>query len=345
MAVKRTGILLAGTILVDNIKIIDHYPEIGTLSNISAVSQSVGGCVPNTAINIAKIDPKLQLYVAGRIGDDQDGRVVYWQLNNHYINMDELSVSPTAATSFSDAMSLRSGERTFFHYRGANSEFGPEHIEPEKWKCRIAHFGYILLLDRFDRPDKTYGTVLAKTLCKVQELGIKTSIDAVSDSSGNYRKTLVPALRYCNYVILNEIESCAAWALDPRTEDGRLNYENICTAMRNMVQEGVKDKVIVHAKEAAFICDAATGEITVLPSLKVPPEEIVGSTGAGDAFCAASLYGLYHGYDDRYLLEFASAAAVCNLSCDNAVDGMKKASEIVEVTKKYPRLDLESVVG
>ena len=345
MTVKRNGILLAGNVIADYIKTIDTYPTIGMLSNVTEVSRSVGGCVPNTAINLAKIDPTMPLFAAGRVGDDENGRFIIEQLNAYGISTEEISVSPTASTSFSDAMSLRSGERTFFHCRGANSEFGPEHITPENWTCRIAHFGYVLLLDRFDQAEETCGTVMAKTLQAVQALGIKTSLDAVSDSSGNFPKTLIPALRYCDYVILNEIESCSAWGLSPRTADGRLDEQNVRSAIRRMAEAGVKEKIIVHAKEAAFICNVADGQITVLPSLKVPAEEIVGSTGAGDAFCAASLYGLYHGYADRDLLEFASAAAVCNLTRDNAVDGMKPAAEVAEIAKTYPRLSLESVVG
>lgn len=346
MAAEKTGILLAGTMLTDNIKVIDSYPEMGLLSNIREVSQAVGGCVPNTVINLAKIDPKLPLYAAGRIGDDPNGRYLMCQLIYYGINYEEVSVSLTANTSFSDAMSLRSGERTFFHYRGANAEFGPEHIQPEKWNCRIAHFGYVLLLDRLDKADKQYGTVMARLLHRVQEQGIKTSIDAVSDCNGNYAKTLLPALAYSNYVIVNEIEGTAAWEdLPPRTEDGRLHRANICEAMRRMAECGVKDKIIIHAKEAAFVYDVPTARVTVLPSLCIPKEEIVGSTGAGDAFCAGSLYGLYNGYDDLKILEFASAAAACNLTCDNAVDGMKNADEVWTVAAKYPRLALEGVMG
>ena len=345
MAENKAGILIAGTMLTDNIKIIDRYPAIGMLSNIGELSMAVGGCVPNTVIDLAKIDPSLPLYAAGRIGDDASGRYLTEQLTRYGIGCDEVSVSNTANTSFSDAMSLRSGERTFFHYRGANAEFGPEHVTPENWTCRMAHFGYVLLLDRLDSADEPYGTVMARLLHRVQEQGIKTSIDAVSDSSGNFARVLTPALAYCHYVIVNEIEGCAAWGLSPRTDDGRLHGKNIGEAMRRMAACGVKEKVIIHAKEAGFLYDVATDTVTVLPSLSVPSSVIAGSTGAGDAFCAGSLYGLYNGYDDLKILEFASAAAVCNLTCDNAVDGMKNADEVWAVAAKYPRLALEGVMG
>ena len=101
-------------------------------------------------------------------------------------------------------------------------------------------------------------------------------------------------------------------------------------AMEKTMAEGVAEKVIVHAKEAG-LCLSRSGEFTVVPSLRIPVEEIRGSEGAGDAFCAGSLYGIYHGISDRELLEFASAAAACNLFAENAMDGMKNKEEIEQV--------------
>ena len=75
----------------------------------------------------------------------------------------------------------------------------------------------------------------------------------------------------------------------------------------------------------------------MVASLNIPPEEIKGSVGAGDAYCAACLYGLYKGYNDKKILEFASAAAACNLFAENSVDGMKSAAEIEKLPEKYGR--------
>ena len=45
--------------VTDIVKDIDRYPEIGTLSNISSVSRSVGGSVPNVGIDLSVIDPAI----------------------------------------------------------------------------------------------------------------------------------------------------------------------------------------------------------------------------------------------------------------------------------------------
>ena len=67
-------------------------------------------------------------------------------------------------------------------------------------------------------------------------------------------------------------------------------------------------------------------------------EDMKGSVGAGDAFCAGCLYALYHNYSQTQMLEFASAAAACSLLEANSIDGMKPRNEILALAEKYGRL-------
>ena len=62
---------------------------------------------------------------------------------------------------------------------------------------------------------------------------------------------------------------------------------------------------------------------------------------AGDAFCAGCLWSLWKHTSDREMLEFASAAAACNLFAENSTDGMRRAREIAELPKKYERKKLQ----
>ena len=336
---EEKGITIAGNIVMDIVKNIEIYPSIGMLSDMSDISQSVGGCAPNTSINLAKIDRRIPINVIGKVGTDENGRFIVSQLQKYGIGVGKISYTSQSPTSFTDVMSIPSGERTFFHKRGANAEFAPSDIDINSLNCDIFHIGYILLLDRFDAEDTRYGTAMARFLHDVQAKGIKTSVDVVSDSSGNFEKKVIPALKYCNYVIINEIECCGIWHLDARTPSGGVNKANIRLAMEKTLAAGVKDRVVVHCKEMSFAMDSK-GNFTEVPSLKVPKEDIKGTVGAGDAFCAGCLYSLYNGYNDRQMLEFASAAAACNLLEANAVDGMKERNEILRLAERYGRLPM-----
>jgi len=336
---ERSGITLAGNIIIDIVKTIDCFPNQGMLVNIRSISKAIGGCAPNCAIDLARIDPALPLSVVGRVGDDEYGRYAISQLQRYNIDTGKVKIIDTEPTSFTDVMNIPGGDRTFFHARGANAAFCPEDIDLSALSCSILHIGYILLLDTFDSPDPEYGTVMAKFLHQVQRSGIKTSVDVVSDSSGDFPKKIIPALKYCDYVIINEIECCSIWGLDPRREDGSLNIPVLKDAMERTLNCGVAEKVIVHSKEAGF-CLSKNGEWTLTPSLKIPADQIKGSVGAGDAFCAGCLYGIYHNYTDSEMLSFASAAAACNLFAENAVDGMRSHQEILQLMNQYPRREI-----
>ena len=170
MMSERHGIAIAGNMLTDRVKQIDSYPAPGMLSNILSTSIAVGGCVPNTGIDLARIDRQLPVSALGRLGDDEDGKYVLGEMIRNGIDTTGVMISRTALTGFSDVMSvIATGERTFFHHRGANAEFSPTDIDLSQLNCKMLHIGYILLLDRFDAPHTEHGTVMASFLRDAQE--------------------------------------------------------------------------------------------------------------------------------------------------------------------------------
>ncbi|MBQ3256314.1 MAG: helix-turn-helix domain-containing protein [Oscillospiraceae bacterium] len=334
----KQGIAIAGNIITDIVKNIDTYPKMGMLTYVTDTTYAVGGCVPNTAIDLAKIDQTIPIHALGKVGSDENGRFILAQLIKHGISVNGISFSSDNVTSFCDVVSVPAGERTFFHNKGANAEFSPADIDIGSLDCSMLHIGYLLLLDAFDKPHKEYGTVMASFLKDVQEAGIKTSIDVVSDSTVNYAEKIIPVLKYCNYAIMNEIECCVIWQCDAYDEQGNLNKETIKQCMKKMRDCGVKDKIIIHSKTYSFVLDVQSGEFTESPSLKIPQDCIKGSVGAGDAFCAGCLYALYNQFSDKELLDFASAAAACSLFATNSTDGMKSKMEIMQMLVKYGRM-------
>ena len=325
---NRNGIAVAGNVLTDEVKIIESFPERGMLVNITAMSRAVGGSVPNTLISLAKIDPTLPLSALGKRGDDEGGRYAQSELQRCGVDTSGILVDPTSPTGFSDVMTLRdTGERTFFHNRGANAKFVPEDVKLTTLGCRMLHVAYIHLLDGFDAPDPDYGTTLARFLKSAQEAGILTSIDVVSSLGEQFAERVIAALPYTDNAIMNEIEACGVTGLAPRDGSGKLILENIRTTMETLMGYGVSQRVIVHCPEAGF-CLAKDGTFTVVPSLKLPAGYIKGTVGAGDSFCAGCLYGIYNGFSDHDILEFASGAAACNLAGEDSVSGMRDAAYI-----------------
>lgn len=329
------GITIAGNILTDYVKTVSTYPRPGKLADIYEVQCAVGGCVPNTLIDLARMGTGIPLSAAGRIGDDENGRFALRAMQEAGVKTDHVSVSAQRQTSFSDAMSaVDTGERTFFHYRGANAEFSPADLPPQALNCDLLHIGYILLLDAFDAPDSEYGTVMARYLHDVQQQGILTSIDVVSGEAGLFQEKVIPALRYCDYAIMNEYEGGSVSGLDVRYPDGTLNQENVIKSLEFILSKGVKKRVVLHCPEGGFCLDAEKG-LFIEPSLKLSKDYIKGSVGAGDAFCAGCLYAIYQAKDPRWMLRYAAAAAAANLSAADSTSGMKSCGELQRMMDEW----------
>lgn len=339
--IKRNprGIAVAGSIVVDVLNVIEKYPKRGMLTNVLSSAMAVGGCVPNVLIDLAKLDRDMFLTAFGCIGNDEYGKYAVSQMKKYGIDTSRVEVSSNCGTSVDQVMTAISDrERTFFYSGGTNKEFCEKHINLDSLDCEIFHIGYLTALDELDKEDCEFGTRLARLLKEVQGRGIKTSIDVVSNESGRFAEVILPSLKYCDFVIVNEIECCKIAGVEAHFEDGSPNVENIERAMRKLMKCGNCEKIIVHFREGGMCLDRS-GELTAVPSLKLPKGYVKGSVGAGDAFAAASLYGLYRGFDDKKLLEFASAAAACNLSEEDSVSGMKSASEVLKMCEAFERRD------
>ncbi len=334
------GIVIAGNILVDIVNMIDKYPQKNMLANVLNSSRAVGGCVPNTIIDIAQIDFNINLTAIGKIGNDENGRYVLSQMKHYGIDVSRVIVEDGADTSCSNVMTeIKTGERTFFYTKGANKTFSINDIDLDSLDCKIFHIGYILLLDELDKEDKEYGTGMARLLDAVSKRGIKTSIDVVSEDSDRFVNKIVPALKYCDYVIINEIESSKVSGLPPRNDNGSICIENIKKTMELFFEYGVRDTVVVHCVEGGFML-RKDGSFYKSGSLILPEDYIKGSVGAGDAYAAACLYGFYNEFEPEYMLDFAAAAAACNLSEADSISGMKNKTEIEKIMQKYKKREI-----
>ena len=319
----KSGIAVAGSILVDKINEISAYPKAGELTKIKSVQKSVGGCVPNVAIDLKRICPELTVKAVGKVGDDENGKYVTEVFQANGVESSGVTLG-TDATSFTEVMSVTGGQRTFFTYPGASADFGVEDVTMSALNVKMLHLGYFLLLDKIDNGD---GELLLKI---AKENGVKTSIDLVSENSDRYSLVL-PCLPYVDNLIINEVEAGALIGIAPKRE----NLVEIATKLKAY---GVQERVIIHTPEVG-VCVSENG-VQLVPAYQLPENFIVGTTGAGDAFCAGALIGIYQGKTDEEILEFASASAVAALSSADATSGLCTEEQIKELCKGLKRKEI-----
>ena len=316
---NREGIAVAGCIIVDNIHDIETFPESGELTEIIRTRKAAGGCVPNVAVDLKRISPQMQISAIGRIGDDENGKYVAGILHKEGVDTSRLRASVNESTGFTEVMSVVDGQRTFFSHMGANKSFGFDDMNLESLKAKILHLGYFLLLKKVDEEDGI------RILKKAREEGMETSIDMISQNTDRYRN-IIPCLKYTDYLIINEYEAGKLSGMEP-TDD---NLEKIAMFLK---EQGVRKKVIIHKPECS-VCLSSNG-FTRLPSYKLPEGFIKGTTGAGDAFCAGALTGIYNQETDDQILDFASQCAVMSLKEADATSGVTTKEHIREYCSRF----------
>src|SRR5205823_8183533 len=191
----RRGLLAGGNWIMDQVKMIDVYPQRDQLANIRGKTrQGTGGAPYNVLIDLANLGAGFPLMAAGLVGNDALGAGILKDCREHQIDTRYLRATDLADTSYTDVMTEQgNGRRTFFHYRGANALWRGDDLDFHKIKAAIFHLGYLLLLDALDEPDAKFGTKAARLLAAAQSAGLKTSVDVVSEDSDRFAKIVNPA--------------------------------------------------------------------------------------------------------------------------------------------------------
>jgi sugar/nucleoside kinase (ribokinase family) len=332
---SRRGLLAGGNWIIDQVKLIDVYPQPEKLGNILSQCQGTGGAPYNVLIDLAKAGAPFPLWGAGLVGKDALGEQILDHCGEYKIDLRFLRATPKAPTSFTDVMTERkSGRRTFFHARGANALWRGEDLDFRKIKARVFHLAYLLLLDALDEPDTKFGTKAARLLAAAQAAGIKTSVDLVSEDSDRYSKIVSPALKHVDYCILNELEAGKTAGFKIRQPDGKLDTVALRHAAGSLLQQGVRELVVVHFPEGAF-ARTRKGEDIWQSSLKLPPAYVAGSAGAGDAFCAGVLFGLHEGWELQRCLLTGVCMAAASLSDATCTAGVKSLKASLALAAKF----------
>jgi sugar/nucleoside kinase (ribokinase family) len=338
----RRGLLAGGNWIIDQVKLIDVYPQPEQLGNILGQAQGAGGAPFNVLVDLARTGAPFPLAAAGLVGDDALGKMVLDICRRHKIDIRHLGVTKKASTSFTDVMTEPGhGRRTFFHARGANALWRGDDLDFNRIRARIFHLGYLLLLDALDAPDSRYGTRAARLLAAAQAAGLRTSVDVVSEHSNRFARIVNPALKYVDYCILNEIEAGKTAGFKIRLPDGRLDTVALRHAAGALLQQGVRELVVIHFPEGAF-ARTRKGDDIWQPSLKLPPKYIAGMAGAGDAFCAGVLLGLHEEWDLQRTLLTGVCIAAASLSDATCTAGVKSLGSSLALARKFgfgPALD------
>jgi len=327
--VTRNGILAAGNFIVDIVKVIDKWPQQDTLCSILSHARSNGGGPYNILKNLARLAPELSLEACGLIGNDAEGSWVLDDCTKAGINTAQIIRRDGAATSVTDAMTVAStGRRTFFHERGANAEFDVEDFNFSRTRAKIFSLGYLMLLDKLDALDDNGNTGASVVLRAARSAGLITAVDVVSTSHPKFREIAIASLKEADIFFVNELE--AGWIVGYDVTE-----ENLESAIRDLAGLGSTGVVVLHMPQCAIAYSVPDDRIEIQPSVNFPVEQIVGATGAGDAFATGFLYAVHEGWSLKESLNCAVCVAAMSLIHSTPSDGIHNLNDCMQLAKKY----------
>ena len=327
----RKGIVGAGNLIVDKIKVIDRWPGEGNLCNIRSTVSSAGGGPCNILFDIAAADPNIPLYIAGRIGNDGDGDYLLKVIADHGVDSTNVFYSEKSPTSYTDVMS-GDGKRTFFHCRGASAELSVEDLVKVDVPAKFFYLAYLLLLDSLDALDADGTPAAKRALRELRKKGYKTVVDFVSEAPEKFRRTVLPSLPEIDILIVNELEGACCSNIEARTADGRLRADNLPAIVDSLLEQGVRDAVVIHFPEGA-VGKTRGGKYIYTPSCHIEKKDIVGSTGAGDAFAAGVMYALHEGWELERAMKLGSAFSNFNLRSVTTTEGAVPLQTMLDFLK------------
>lgn len=306
-------VLSLGIYVVDVLgRPIDQFPEKGKLALFDELGIHTGGCANNTAIALTRLG--ISAGAMGKVGTDAFGDLILQMLIDNGVDTSGMQQDPSASTSFTFVAVASDGERTFYHYIGANGELCEADLDWEVIKrAKILHIAGALVMPRFD------GAPMANVLRKAKSLGITTSLDTAYDATGKWLETLEPCLSYVDMFMPSIVEA--------RHLTGISDARQIAQCLRS--NYGIHTIVIKMGENGSY---ASTPEAEYFAPAY--PVDVVDATGAGDAYVAGFLAGTIMGWDLKATAELASATGAACVTAIGTTDGIQNLEETLKISRQ-----------
>lgn len=304
----RRGIVLAGTVILDLVYLVDHWPVEESVSLINRMEYGAGGPPHNAAAGLVKLEAPFPVMLIGAVGDDDYGTIFSQQAEDYGLDVRGLVRVAGAVTSHTLVMTTETtGRRTFFHQVGVNAALSARQLmPPPEDRSAIFYLGAPGIARAMDE-----GGGWQQVLHAASARGYRTALELVPLAPERLRRHVPACLPHTDILVINDSEAAALTGCAV-TVNGSFDAESAATACRALLALGVREVAAIHHPQGA-VAVASGGETASAGSVKVPQSEIIGTVGAGDAFYAGMLLGLHEGWPLARCLQLANASAATSL--------------------------------
>lgn len=274
----RPAVVGLGFATLDTIGLTPHLPALDQGVLLEAVTRQGGGPVAQALVTLRRLGATTGF--VGRLGDDDVGAVIRADLDAEGVDLHHLQIEPGATSPQSIILVDRpTGKRSICAFRGS---VGDVVLDDEA--LRYAGSGRFLHLDGHSP------LAAASAAHAARERGVRVCLDAGAGAPVEQLLALVPATD-----VLIAAEQFAA-RIAP---DGAF-----ATGAARVLGMGPDIVVVTRGDRGSYTFTADTAFAT--PAF---PVAVVDTTGAGDVFHGAYLYGLLQGWTLESTAAFASATA------------------------------------
>lgn len=304
----KSGIVLAGIVVLDIVNIIDHWPAEETLAFIDRTEYAAGGPPHNAGAGLLKLGAPFPVTLLATAGDDTYGETMLASARSYGLDTSHVSIVPGIVTSHTHVMSCAdTGKRTFFAQLGVNNHMTVEHLlPPGDSNARLYYLGSPGVARGLDASDGW------RTLLKAaRDRGMKTCLELCPVPADVLRQHVPRCLPLCDVFVVNDYEAGSITGIEV-AKGPRLDWQAAVAACRKLLDMGVGELAGVHHPDGA-VAVRRDGEVAMRPSVNVAQHEIAGATGAGDAFYAGMLFGIHEDWPLEKCLDLGNAAAATSL--------------------------------
>jgi sulfofructose kinase len=289
---------------VDHICVVPRFPKYEEKLRMVDFRKSPGGQVASALTACAKWGLKAR-YV-GKVGGDDLGVFSLASLTEAGIDTSCVSIAKGVANQFAFILvDASTGERTIIWRRDPALEVQPQEVPAEAIRS-----GRFLLLDGHD------SEAAALAAKQAAAAGVTVVVDAETVKSGT-----PDLVKHAHYVVCSS-DFPSRFTGESRPEEG----------LKKLRASGPDCVVMTLGREGAL---ALQGRDYIRSrGFKVT---CVDSTGAGDIFHGAFIYGLAKGWTLERTLDFSNAAAALNCTALGARGGIRPVEEISDLMKRGRR--------
>lgn len=273
---RRFDVVGVGYTALDYLAVVPRFPEENRKLEIEEFLVQGGGPTATAVVTVRRLG--LDAAFIGKMGDDDFGKRMLEGLQEEGIDVSRAIIERGGRSQYAFIMVDRStAARTILWTRGNLKPFEGEEVD-----CSLVAGARGLLIDSLE---PSAALAAART---ARGAGIPVVIDA-----GTLRDGVRELLPLCDYIVASELFA-------EQISDGG-SYEK---ALERIIGYGSRAAVVTLGEKG---CVALAGShLVAVPGFEV---EAVDTTGAGDVFHGAFMFGVLKGWDIERICLFSNAVA------------------------------------